>query len=218
MTWDYNPEDIPQTKHRDAIRDALPPGAMRSEPTSDAERRDMYAFGDPMLRYYHDTTMAAEEALAKHRRDTAAEMRNTLMDTGHNDFHKALEHADFLEPSRPGDHLINPTPNSLEEMDDHDEEEDGKPFYRVWHESGDYLGGSKDLHKARGIMGGHILNHKADEPDCPGCGVGTAPADHGFSIDPVNAEDEDHGYGHDTSPRFSRVMGSVSRASDTVWR
>jgi len=215
MAWTYDPDDVPERKHRDAIRNELPLGAMRPEPTSDAERRDMYFHGDPMLRYHHDKTQEAEEALAKHHQQNAEEMRRSLMDTGHNDFHKALENANILEPSRPGDYLINPTPSSLEEMDDDDGEEDGKPYYRVWHENGDYVGGSRDPYKARGIMGGHILNHKEEEPDCPGCGVMTSPADHGFSIQ----ETEDSGgYGEDLSPRFSRVTGAVSRASDTVWR
>jgi hypothetical protein len=215
MTWSYDPDDIPEVKHRDAIRDALLPGAMRSEPTSDAERRDMYAFGDPMLRYHHDKTQEAEEALAKHRHNTHGEMLRGLMDTGYHDINEAAQHAHLLDPPGAGDHLINPAPRDLSEMDEDDEEEEGKPYYRVWSEDGDYAGGSKDLHKARGIMGGHILNHKEAEPDCPGCGVMTPPADHGFSIDPVGGAEDNL---EDLSPRFSRVIGSVSRASDTVWR
>lgn len=215
MAWTYDPDDIPETKHRDALRGELPPGAMRPEPSSDAERRDMYAHGDPMLRYHLDTTQEAEDALAKHRRETKDEIRRSLMDTGHHDINEAAQHAHLLEPSSPGDHLLNPTPSDLSEMDDDDEEVDGEPYYRVWDEGGDYVGGSKDPYKARGIMGGAILNHKYEEPDCPGCGVMTPPADHGFSIQQT---EDDGGYGEDLSPRFSRSMGAVSRASDTVWR
>jgi hypothetical protein len=215
MTWTYDPDDLPEVKHRDAIRSELPPGAMRPEPSSAAERSDMHANGDPMLRYHINTTQQAEDALAKHRRDTAAELRNTLMDTGYHDINEAAQHAHLLSPAGAGDHLINPSPNDLSEMDDDDEEVEGEPYYRVWDEGGDYVGGSKDLHKARGIMGGAILNHKEDDPDCPGCGYGTPPADHGFSIQ----ETEDQGgYGQDLSPRFSRMVGAISRASDTVWR
>lgn len=215
MTWTYDPEDIPEQKHRDAIRNELPPGAMRSEPTSDAERRDMYAFGDPMLRYHIDQTSAQQDALAKHRRETADELRRSLMDTGYHDINEAAQHAHILDPAGPGDHLINPAPTDLSSLDDGEEhEEEDQPFYRVWHENGDYLGGSADPYRARQIMGGHILNHVAEEPDCPGCGVMTAPADHGFSIDPVNGADDMV----NLSPKFARVVGAVSRASDTVWR
>lgn len=208
MPWSYDPEDLPEVKHRDALRNELPPGAMRPEPTSDAERRDMYAFGDPMLRYHVDQTSAQQKALRDHDFDTKKEMLDSI-NRGHG-----------LPPEArgPGDHLINPTPNDLSSMDEDSEEheEEGEPFYRVWHENGDYLGGSSDPYRARQIMGGHILNHLAEEGnECPGCGVMTPPADHGFSIDPVNGAEERF---EDLSPKFARKVGSVSRASDNIWR
>lgn len=207
MTWDYDPEDVPQTKHRDALRGELPPGAMRDEPTSDAERRDMYAHGDPMLRHFTDETGKQQDALRRHEFDTKKEMLDSFQ-RGHG--------APPPAPA-PGDHLINPTPDDLSSMDDGDEEheEEGQPFYRVWHESGDYLGGSKDPYRAGQIMGGHILNHlaqeKANGEECHGCGVMSSPSEHGFSIQSVGDDD----YFTDLSPRYS---GAVSRASDTIWR
>lgn len=207
MTWSYDPDDIPEKKHRDALRGELPPGAMRSEPTSDAERRDMYAFGDPMLRYHTDQTEAQQRALREHDFNTKKEMLDSI-NRGHG-----------VPPAAtgPGDHLINPTPNDLSSLEGGDEEheEEGEPFYRVWHENGDYVGGSSDPYRARQIMGGHILNHVAEEPDCPGCGVMTPPADHGFNIQPVNGAEDNF---ENLDPKFARTAGAVSRASDTIWR
>lgn len=216
MAWSYDPEDTAEVKHRDALRNELPEGAMRSEPTSEEERRDLWFNGDPMLRYHTDKTIEADSALAQHRRDTHQQMLRDLMDTGHHDVGEALQHAHMLEPAGPGDHLLNPAPHDLSEMDDEDEEREDEPYYRVWHESGDYVGGSGNLHKARGIMGGSILNHRYEDPECPGCGVMTPPADHGFSIQPVNGAEDS--WDDDLSPRFSRVMGSVGRQTDTIWR
>lgn len=208
MVWDYDPEDIPQIKHRDALRNELPPGAMRDEPASEAERRDMYAFGDPMLNYHLDQTGAQQDALRRHDFDTKKEMLDSYQ----------RGHGAPPAPAAPGDHLINPLPNDLSSMghDDEEHEEEGEPFYHVWHENGDYLGGSSDPYRARQIMGGHILNHLDDHNnECPGCGVMTPPADHGFSIQPVNGAEDRF---ENLDPKFSRVMGAVSRASDTVWR
>lgn len=207
MTWTYDPDDIPEQKHRDALRGELPPGAMRDEPGSAAERADMYANGDPMLRYHLDQTGAQQDALRRHDFDTKKEVLDSI-NQGH-----GIPPA----PAGPGDHLINPVPNDLSSLEDGGEEheEEGEPFYRVWHENGDYVGGSSDPYRARQIMGGHILNHVAEEPDCPGCGYGTAPADHGFSIQPVNGAEDNF---EDLSPKFARVAGAISRSSDTVWR
>ena len=209
MTWSYDPEDLPEIKHRDALRGSLPPGAMRDEPTSEAERRDMYANGDPLLRYHLDQTMKQQEAL--HRND-----HENFSDT----LHSVLRGQGFPEAQRPGDRLINPTPNDLSSLEDdgEEQEEDDEPFYRVWHENGDYVGGSASAHRAQQIMGGHILNHLAEERDageeCPGCGVMTPPANHGFSIQPVNGADDME----DLPPKYSRAVGAISRAGDSIWR
>lgn len=212
MPWTYDPDDIPERKHRDALRAELPEGAMLPEPTSDAERRDRVFGGDPALRYYVDQSKEQQAALRRHDFDTKKEMLDSYQ----------RGHGAPPEPARPGDHLINPTPSDLSSLDDDGEEheEEDQPFYRVWHENGDYVGGSSDPYRARQIMGGHILNHLAEEreagEECRGCGVMTPPSDHGFSIQPVNgAEDK---WDEDLSPKFSRTMGAVSRAGDSVWR
>lgn len=112
MTWDYDPEDIPQTKHRDALRNELPPGAMRSEPTSDAERRDMYAFGDPVLRSYlkgqAGSTGAMKFFQPEHYYLTSETQREDLNESGGGDPKYRIwdEGGDFLggsdDPDRAG--------------------------------------------------------------------------------------------------------------------
>ncbi len=210
MTWTYGPDDLPEIKHRDAIRNSLPPNAMSPEPTSDAERRDRYAFGDPALRHFVDETEKQQRALRNHEFNTKKEMLDSFQ----------RGHGAPPPAAAPGDHLINPTPNDLSSLDDDDEyEEEGKPFYRVWHEGGDYVGGSKNSYRAEQIMGGHILNHLADEKEnygeeCHGCGAMTEPSEHGFSIQSVNDDDNYEGF----SPRYSQSTGAISRQSDTIWR
>ena len=208
MPWSYDPEDLAEVKHRDALRNELPPGAMLPEPTSEAERRDRYFMGDPVLRHHLEHTLQQQQALRDHHFNNAQEMLDS-----------AMRGQGTLEPRAPGDHLINPTPNDPSAMDEEEEhEEEDEPFYRVWHENGDYVGGSSSAHRAQQIMGGHILNHLAHYrsevgEDCPGCGY-DIPSNHGFSIQPVNGADDMR----DLPPKYARAFGAVSRAGDSVWQ